>query len=202
LRIALSLLVAAVVPFASARAQVTVSLRTEAVALGRLIRIGDVASVEGDEPALVRRVSSVLVGMVPRSGDIKTIALDYIRARIHQEGMSLSRVAVRGRGWVAVSTAPADFVSRDTARESANRAEGAAAVSDDVATDDIRGRSPLVAAGKRVTVLLETACLTIADEAEALEAGDRGHVIPVRNLRSGMTYRARVVDGYTVAVLP
>lgn len=89
-----------------ATCQVTVSLRQQAEPTGKLIRIQDVARVEGDSPRLVERVGCVLLGASPPPGDLKTIARNYIKARLHEEGLNLSDISVCGEERVAIFTPP------------------------------------------------------------------------------------------------
>jgi flagella basal body P-ring formation protein FlgA len=90
-------------------AEVTVSLKAKAEVEpdGGFVTVGEIAFVEGDEPDLARRVASVLVGAVPPSGEVRTIARAHVQARIRQEGLAHSEVAVAGERWVAVTAARA-----------------------------------------------------------------------------------------------
>jgi flagella basal body P-ring formation protein FlgA len=81
---------------------VTVALRARAEPEGRLISIANVAHVEGDEPALVERVGSVLLGASPDPGDVRVIGRDHIKCRLHQEGVSLGSLCFTGEERVAV----------------------------------------------------------------------------------------------------
>ena len=114
---------AAALAVSPARAQMSVTLRRRARVDGRLVRVGDVARLEGNEgdeagqlasgsagarpnAGLVRRVAGVLLGAAPRPGDVRTISRAFVASRLRQEGVSLETVTLSGERRVAVSARP------------------------------------------------------------------------------------------------
>jgi len=106
-----SLIAGALVP--EARSQVTVALRARAESRGKLVAVQDVARVEGDEAPLVERVAGVLLGAAPAPGDVRTIARNHVKARLHEEGLSLSEIFVCGEEHVAVFAPPSTPLAQD-----------------------------------------------------------------------------------------
>jgi flagellar basal body L-ring protein FlgH len=67
-----------------------------------LVRTGDVASVEGEDRALVERVRSVALGSAPAEGDTISIARSRVEARLREEGLPDSLVLVTGEPYTVV----------------------------------------------------------------------------------------------------
>lgn len=86
----------------AAPARVSVRVRARAVVASGLVRTGDVASVEGEDRALVERVRSVALGRAPGEGDTISISRARVEARLREEGLPDSLVLVTGEPFAVV----------------------------------------------------------------------------------------------------
>lgn len=73
---------------------VLISLRAESTIRGASIRLGDVADIQGGDPALVTRLRAVEVGRSPLPGLSRTLDLPYIKARVR-----LAQIDPAGLTW-------------------------------------------------------------------------------------------------------
>jgi flagella basal body P-ring formation protein FlgA len=70
---------------------------------GRVIRLADVAVVEGADPRLVARLEAVDVGAAPLHGHTRSVSAAYAQVRIRQIGVDISRLRFHGPEMVSVS---------------------------------------------------------------------------------------------------
>jgi flagella basal body P-ring formation protein FlgA len=73
---------------------VLISLRAESTIRGAGIRLGDLADIQGGDPALVMRLRAVEVGRTPLPGLSRTLDLPYIKARLR-----LAQIDLAGLTW-------------------------------------------------------------------------------------------------------
>ncbi len=80
-----------------------VTFRGSAVVSGRVIRLGDIAVVEGRDRQLIARLEAVDVGSAPLRGGSRTVSADYSQVRIRQIGVNPARLQFHGPQLVTVS---------------------------------------------------------------------------------------------------
>jgi len=95
--VGLTLLVGSLASAASIR------LWPSAVTDGELIRLQDVARLEGFAPELRQRAGMVVVARAPQPGGRITITLEDIRQQLYEAGVNLATVLLRGSGSCEVS---------------------------------------------------------------------------------------------------
>jgi hypothetical protein len=137
---------AAVFASFAAGGQVTVSLRGKVEPARKLVSLGDVAEVAGDERELVERVAAVLLCAAPGRGEVNTIGQNHIKARLHQEGIPPSRVSFTGRRR-SVAVLPfrgEDPSDREPERDESSRRPGSWRADEAIGA----GRGPEIAPGE------------------------------------------------------
>ena len=81
-----------------------VRLKAEAEVRGEMVRVADVAVVEGSEEAKAR-IGEVVVGPSPLPGEARMISAGYVKLRLRKAGVGLEDVRVEG-DWVKVRGGP------------------------------------------------------------------------------------------------
>ena len=59
------------------------------------IRLGEIAEIKGEEPALLKKLREIVIGKAPLPGKSRRIDSDYIRIRLKQNGIDLSQIRLR-----------------------------------------------------------------------------------------------------------
>jgi flagella basal body P-ring formation protein FlgA len=114
--------------------QVLVTLRSESTVRGPEIRLGEIASVEGDDASLVQRLREAEVGRATLPGLSRPLDMSYLKARLRQLPVDPSAVILESPGTVSVTTASqrvegndlAAFVREQLAAERGGAAESLA----------------------------------------------------------------------------
>jgi flagella basal body P-ring formation protein FlgA len=88
---------------ATAAPAAVVTFRTTAVVRDRIVRLGDVAVVEGADPALIASLEAVEVGTAPLFGHTRSVTAAYAQIRIRQIGVNPARLLFAGAQLVAVT---------------------------------------------------------------------------------------------------
>lgn len=72
----------------------TVSVRVfkRSVVKSDEIRLGKIAEIKGDNRALIRRLSDIVIGKAPLPGKSRRIDEDYLKIRLKQNGIDLSQI--------------------------------------------------------------------------------------------------------------
>ena len=58
------------------------------------IVLGDIASIDGDDPRLIQKLRRLVVGRAPLAGKSRRIDGNFLRMRLKQNGLEASRVAL------------------------------------------------------------------------------------------------------------
>jgi flagella basal body P-ring formation protein FlgA len=58
------------------------------------ILLGKIAGIEGHDPLLTQKLSSIVVGRVPLPGESRTLAIKTFKSRLKQNGINLSQLAL------------------------------------------------------------------------------------------------------------
>jgi flagellar basal body P-ring formation protein FlgA len=80
-----------------------ITFRDRAEVRDRVIRLRDVAAVEGDDAALVAALEAVDVGAAPLTGHTRTVSGEYARIRIRQIGVDTKRLEFAGAKLITVT---------------------------------------------------------------------------------------------------
>ena len=59
---------------------------------GDRIRLGEIAEIKGEDPALLKKIRDIVIGKSPLPGKSRRIDSDYIRIRLKQNGIDLSQI--------------------------------------------------------------------------------------------------------------
>jgi len=59
------------------------------------IRLGEIAQIKGEDPALLKKLRSIVIGKAPPPGKSRRIDEDGIRIRLKQNGIDLSQIRLR-----------------------------------------------------------------------------------------------------------
>lgn len=81
------------IPRAMSQEKAFVSVHPESRISGEFILLGDIARIEGGDPVLVRRLSSIVIGRAPLPGQVRLIGMEHIRLRLKQSGIPLDDTA-------------------------------------------------------------------------------------------------------------
>lgn len=74
------------------------------------IRLGEIAEIKGEDPALLKKLRDIVIGKAPLPGKSRRIDKDYIRIRLKQNGIDLSQIRLQvpikaevSRGFIEIS---------------------------------------------------------------------------------------------------
>ncbi len=67
------------------------------------IRLGEIAEIRGENPALLQKLRGIIIGKAPLPGKSRRLDEDYIKIRLKQNGIDLSRIRLLVPGKVEVS---------------------------------------------------------------------------------------------------
>jgi flagella basal body P-ring formation protein FlgA len=86
---------------------IVITFRESAEVHGPVVRLGEIAAVEGDqtERDLLNRLEQVEVGVSPLPGNSRSVSAPYARVRIKQAGLDSPRLALHGPELIRVSRA-------------------------------------------------------------------------------------------------
>lgn len=73
---------------AAARSGAVIILHSEPIVRNELIRLGEIADIESDDPALARELHSLVVGRAAPPGAARDVDLTYVRIRLRQAGLA------------------------------------------------------------------------------------------------------------------
>ena len=59
------------------------------------IRLGEIAQIKGEDPALLKKLKDIVIGKAPLPGKSRRIDEDCIRIRLKQNGIDLSQIRLR-----------------------------------------------------------------------------------------------------------
>lgn len=105
----------------------TIRVWPAAVAMEDVVRLVEVADLQGFDLDARERLSGVEVGMAPEAGGSKYISLNAVRAALRDGGFNLADIRVQGASQCAVTRPAEASVSKkpaDSADKSAGRAGG------------------------------------------------------------------------------
>ncbi len=80
----------------AATVEVNVTLKTDALARGTELQIGDVASIKTDSPEVTQRIIGLSLGLPPQPGYNRVISRNDIMLRVMREGVSPKQVKFIG----------------------------------------------------------------------------------------------------------
>ncbi len=90
-----------------------VSLRADSVVRGTEIRLGDVAEIQGHDPALVERLRGIDVGRAPLPGHTRTLDLSYVKARLRLQQVDPTTLVLDVPPTISVATASQRVIGSD-----------------------------------------------------------------------------------------
>lgn len=117
----------------TARAGALVSFRPTANVTEGIVTLGDVADIRHADPAVVQRLTAIIVGPAPDAGREATISFEAVRSRLMAAGVGLADVEFSGASSITVKgespagAAPAAKKPRTVPADARQRAERAAA---------------------------------------------------------------------------
>ncbi|MCP4690950.1 MAG: flagellar basal body P-ring formation protein FlgA [Desulfobacterales bacterium] len=88
---------------AAAGGKATVRLPARISVNGDALRLGEIAGITGDDPALVQQLKRVNLGDAPAPGDSRKIADRHIRLRLKHHGVDLARIRLQMPRHIVIS---------------------------------------------------------------------------------------------------
>jgi flagellar basal body P-ring formation protein FlgA len=111
------IIAAAVLVAAAARAGDTIEIRPEAYVKGPVVRLGDVARIQGDN---MEALAAVELVPAPRPGQSATVLAALIEAKLHNQGFDTEHLSIGGSKTVRATTSSlqvTDGMVRESLRE-------------------------------------------------------------------------------------
>ena len=170
--------------------------------------LGAVADVSGGVTAQRTRLSSIIIGRAPLSGESRRVTRGDLALKLRQAGCDPDKAAVL-EGADAAEVTTADLVgaplaapsssaapSTPTVPEGAKKTEGAA--SSAPTQTPLQNQAPLIHRGDAVRIVIQSGPLTITAAGIARESGGAGQTIRVHREGVMTDLAVQILDAQTV----
>jgi hypothetical protein len=184
-----------------------VRLRSTASCSASVVRLGDIAEIASDDPAIADDLVAIPLFPAPTDGKSRQLDRNQVRQLLSISGIDLKQLSLTGSETVVVQSGAGDTTSRPT-----NRASGESSAirlaSLETAVPAMRPKPaaaepivpPLVKRGESVTVHSRAAGVRITTSGKALSDGALGAEINVEMADKRTKLMARVAGPQTVEV--